>query len=287
MLNFILSTESACDLTTEQAKQYNISITPMTFYIDGEEYNSGSTTLTIKDICDKMRNGASTKTTQLNEAEIEEYLTNLLSQGKDILHISFSGAMSGTCANFKRVAERLNQINNNKIYVVDSLCQSGGLGLFMCMISSKAASENLSAEEAYTYAESIKQSIAHYFVVDDLKYLARGGRISNSVAIIGNIIKLKPVLHVDNTGTITQLQKVLGRKRSISSLVENFKKYYNNENKFVYITQAACLEEANELKSKLEEINPNIEIVVNDLGPVICSHSGPGTIALFFTSYKR
>lgn len=287
MLKFILSTESACDLTIEQANKYNISISPMTYYINGEEYNSATSGLTIKDVCDKMRAGLTTKTTQLNEAEIEEYLGKLLTHGKDILHISFSGAMSGTCNNFKRIAEKLNETNSNKIYVVDSLCQSGGLGLFLSMISIKAENENLTAEEAFIYAEATKQSIGHYFIVDDLKYLARGGRISNSAAIIGNIIKLKPVLHVDNTGTITQLQKVLGRKKSIASLIENFKKYYNNENKMVYITQADCLDEANELKSKLEEINPNIDVTINDLGPIICSHSGPGTIALFFSSYKR
>ena len=287
MLNFILSTESAADLTTEQAKELSVTMAPMTFYINNEEHFSNTTPLTTKDICERMRNGESTKTTQLNEAEIEEYLTQLLTLGKDILHISFSGAMSGTCSNFKRVAEQLNQSHANKIYVVDSLCQCCGLGLLLSIVSKKAEFANFSAAEAYEFTEAIKQSIGHFFIVDDLKYLARGGRISNSTALIGNIIKLKPVLHLDNTGTITQMQKVIGRRKSISTLVDTFKNNYNGESKEVYISEADCIDDANDLKNKLLEINPSLSIVINPLGPIIVSHAGPGTMALFFTSHKR
>lgn len=287
MLNFILSTESAADLTQKQANELGVSLAPMTFFINGEEHHSDTTTLTTKDICNKMRMGESTKTTQLNEAEIEEYLTGLLSLGKDILHISFSSAMSGTCSNFMRVADKLNKSNDNKIYVVDSLCQCCGLGLLVHIVSQKSQAADFSANDAYEYTESIKQSIGHFFIVDDLKYLARGGRISSSTALIGNIIKIKPVLHLDNTGTITQMHKVLGRKKSITTLIDTFKKYYNNESKYVYISEADCLEDATYLKNKLLEIDSTLSITINPLGPIIASHSGPGTMALFFTSHKR
>ena len=285
MKNFILSAETACDLTKEQAKNMGISIMPMNYYINGEEFNTKTETHSIKDICDIMKAGAKTKTSQPNDNEIEEYLTNLLKEGKDILHISFSSSMSGTCEHFKMVSQKLNATHKNQIYVVDSLCQSAGVALLLKMIM--ALGEEVSISEVIKYAEKVKNNVVHYFVVEDLKYLARGGRISSGTAIVGNLIKLKPVLHLDNTGTITQLHKVIGRKKSIFTLEEKFKSYYNNLSKFVFITHADCLEEANNLKDKILEINPDIEVVINPLGPVITSHSGPGTLALFFTADER
>ena len=287
MLNFILSAEAACDLPEELQTKYNVSIMHMSFYINNVEYNSSTSPLTTKDICNEMRCGASTKTTQVNESEIEIYLTELLKQGKDILHISFSSAMSGTCDNFKRVASRLNETNKNKIYVVDSLCQSFGDGLLIAEISEFSQNNNASAEEARDYAEKIKLSVGHFFIVEDLKYLARGGRISSSVALIGNLLKLKPVLHMDNNGVITQLNKVIGRKKSIQALIANFKANYNGQSKKVFISEADCLEDAISLKNQLLEFYPDLEIVINELGPIIVSHSGPGTMALFFLSNKR
>lgn len=287
MLNFILSAEAACDLPKELINKYNVSIMPMHYYIDDKEYLSSTSPLTIKDICNQMRNGARTQTTQVNEAEVEEYLTSLLKEGKDILHISFSSAMSGTYNNFKAVAERLNSTHNNQIYVVDSLCQSFGDGLFIAQIFDYCTENNLSIRDAVNYAEKIKLSVGHFFIVDDLKYLARGGRISASVALIGNLLKLKPVLHLDNNGVICQLNKVLGRKKSIQMLIQNFKNNYSALTNKVFISQADCLEDAIFLKNELLKYFPNLDVVINDLGPIIVSHSGPGTMALFFFSNKR
>lgn len=287
MRNFIISTETACDLTEYQVKELNISVMPMNFYIDGDEYSSKDSSISNKDLCDKMKNGALTKTSQPNDAEIEEYLINLLSSGKDILHISFSSAMSGTAEHFKLIAEKLNETHENKIWVVDSLCMSAGVGLLLTDIIQKIDTENLSIEKAFNFAQTYKHGIVHYFVVEDLKYLARGGRISTSSAVIGNIIKLKPVLHLDTTGKIVALQKVLGRKKSISTLIDKFKNYYNEKSNNVYITHADAQEDAEYLKSKILDINPNVNISINTLGPVIVSHSGPGTLALFFTANER
>ena len=287
MFNFILSAEAACDLPQDLIDCYSISIAPMTYFINNNEYNTKTSSLTTKDICLMMQNGATTKTTQLNEQEVETYLQELLKEGKDILHISFSSAMSGTYNNFKKVAESLNKTNTNKIYVVDSLCQSFGDGLILTEIAKKSIENNFSAAEAQQYAESIKLSIGHFFIVDNLKYLARGGRISSSVALIGNLLNLKPVLHLDNNGVIVQLTKVIGRKKSILTLIENFKNNYNGNSKDVYISHADCMADATFLKEKLLALNPNLNIVISDLGPIIVSHAGPGTMALFFTSNKR
>lgn len=287
MRNFIISSESACDLTQNQLKELDIHTLPMNFYVDGVEYSSKTTTLSTIDICNKMKSGSKTSTSQPNEAEIEEYLSSLLKENKDILHLSFSSAMSGTYASFKKVAEKLNQQNENKIYVVDSLCQSGGLGLLLTLVCDKCESNNLSITEAVEYAEKTKLNINHFFIVEDLKYLARGGRISPTLATIGNLIKLKPVLYLNNEGKITQLQKVLGRKKSISTLIDKFVKNFSNESKKIIICQANCETDAENLKTQLLAINPTLEIAINPLGPVITSHAGPGTMALFVTTNGR
>jgi len=287
MKNFILSTETACDLSKELINKYDISIMPMNYYINGEEFNTATSTLSTKDVCDEMKKGALTKTSQPNEAEVEEYLKGLLKSGKDILHLSFSSAMSGTCATFKKVANELNKTSLNKILVVDTLCQSAGLGLLLSVVKEKSETDNLTIQQAYDYAEKIKQNFVHFFIVEDLKYLARGGRISPTLAKIGNIIKLKPVLHLNTSGAIVQHHKVLGRKKSISELIDQFVKNFNNYSKKVYICEADCLEEATNIKNELIKINPTLEIEIMPLGPIIVSHSGPGTIALFFTADER
>lgn len=287
MREFILSSETACDLTQEQIEQFSLSILPMNFYVDGNEYNSKDSPLSTKDLCDKMKKGSTTKTSQPNEMEIETYLTSLLLQGKDVLHLSFSSAMSGTCNSFKTVAERLNKSHDNKIYVVDTLCQSAGLGLLLIMTAKEIQEKQLSVAEARDYAENLKLQINHYFIVEDLKYLARGGRISPTLATIGNLLKLKPVLYLDNTGKITQLQKVLGRKKALASLKDKIFNNFNHTHNEMIICHADAEDDAELVKSAILERFPDVVVSINPLGPVITSHSGPGTLAVFLTTNKR
>ena len=287
MRNFILSAEAACDLTPELAQKYGVKITPMKYYIDGEEYSSDDGKLTTVDICEKMKNGAKTATTQINPSEAEEYLESLLKEGKDVLHLSFSSAMSGTYANFAAAAEKLNKTHDNKIYVVDTLCQSGGDGLIVTMVAEKSDNDNLDAVEARDYAESVKLHIVHYFTVDTFTYLARGGRIPAYLATIGNVIKLKPVMHLVNEGKIVPVKKLIGRKRAIEEVVKNFLENYNGESAHVYICEADCRADAEYVKEQIEKAYKNIEVTIMPLGTIIVSHSGPGTLALFFTADKR
>ena len=287
MKNFILSSEDGSELTAEQKKKFDISTLPMSFLLDGQEYSSKNTPLTMKEFCDKMRKGSSTKTSQPNEFEVEEYLTELLKEGKDILHISMTSRMSGTYSNFKKIAERLNENSDNKIYVVDSLCQSYGIAMLMIYLRKLTENQNLTAKEAFDLAEKIKLSIAHVFVVDDLKYLARGGRIPSYLAFIGNMLTLKPVLFVDDDGEIKQHHKVIGRKKSINDMVQYFKENFSEKFNTVCISEADCKQDAECLKAKLLELNSNLEIEINSLGPVITSHCGPNTLALFFVAKKR
>ena len=286
MKDLIISTEAACDISTELIEKYNIKIAPMKFLINGVEFRSDDKEFSTEQVCKFMKEGATSKTSQITEFEAKEFFELLLQEGKDILHISFSGAMSTTADNFKRAAKTLNESNNNKIYVVDSLCQSGGVGLLIKLVAERIESDNLSASQAFDFAESIKLNIAHFFTVDDLKYLARGGRISSTSAFIGNIIKIKPVLHLNDEGVIVQFQKVISRKKALATLIEQLKQHINHNYKFAFISEADANAEANEIANTLKN-ELDIETTIVPLGAVVCSHSGPGTLALFFVSDKR
>lgn len=288
MRKFLLSCEAAADLTPELEKKFDINVIPMKYMVGDDEYLTGSDNgLTMQEICEKMKSGLVTKTTQPNAYEFEEYFRGLLKEGKDIIHLSFSSAMSGTFRTAKEVADSLNKVNKNKIIVIDTLCQSSGLALLIAVLCKKLETEKMSIAEVEHFVDSIKLNINHFFVVETLTYLARGGRISKAKALIGNIVNIKPVFFLNSDGIINVSQNVLGRKKSIQTLIDKFKKYYNGQSEIVFIGESMASVEANYLKDELLKINPKLDIVINPLGPVIVSHSGPGVVALYFTADKR
>lgn len=287
MKEFILSADAGCDLTPDLQEKYDVEIMPLRYNVNGEEYLSGDGKMPSEKICEQMKAGAKTSTSQANPAEAEVYLEELLKRGKDIVHITMSSAMSGTYETMKRLAETLNETHDNKVYVVDSLCQCAGYGLLLAMVSDKANAGDLDAKAAAEYAESIRLHIIHNFSVDTLTYLARGGRVPAYLATIGNLIKLKPVLHVDDSGKIVMVKKLIGRRRALDDLVQRFSDSYDETFKDVFISEAACSDDAAYVKGKIEERFPEVNVTVIPLGPVIVSHSGPGTLALFFTAESR
>lgn len=286
MNNFIISSESACDLTKEQIEKNNFKVASMNFRLGNKDYNSNDN-ITTKEICEKMLQGENMQTFQINEYEAKEYLTKLLEEGKDILHISFSSAMSGTYNNFKKVSEELNKTSKNKIYVVDSLCQSLGLGLLMILANEESNKNNWNIHECIKFIEDTKLHIAHSFTVDTLKFLAKGGRIPPTLALVGNLINLKPILHLSNEGKITQQQKVIGRRKSLNILIEKFKENFNGKFNKLFISESNSLDDANLVANIIKKDFPNLEIVINELGPVIVSHSGPGVIAMYYSVDNR
>lgn len=285
-MGFIIATDSTCDLTDCMLEQMNVKSRDLTYYVNDVEYSEHSAErLGFHEFYDSMRGGAKTQTSMINEQSAREFLAELLGYGEDILYLAFDSALSGTYENFKRIAEELNESSDKKICVVDSLAAAGGEGLFVTLVSKKRES-GATFEETCEYAENVKQHIMHYFIVDDLKYLARGGRLSKGTAIVGNLINIKPVLHVDPLGRLVPFKKVFGRKKSIKTLLDKMVERYNGESNVCYISHGDCYDDAKSLADAIKE-SLGLDAVLLPLDYVIGSHSGPGTLALFFTGDDR
>lgn len=285
MRNFILTTETTCDLPAEYLAEKDIPTVSLHYYVNEVENAFGSDTSSSRDFYNAMREGADTKTSQVNFYEVKEFLTELLKKGQDILHLGFASAISGNYNNFVEAAKELNSTSQNKIYVVDTACQAGGQGLLVNLVQNYAETGH-SCLECYKFAEETKGKICHYFVVDDLRYLARNGRVSNASAFIGNLLKIKPLLYTNEKGKLVPLLKILSRKLSLKKLVFKMKEKFDNSSNIVYISHADCLDEAELVAQDVQEMFGIVPIIL-PLDFVIGSHSGPGTIALFFTSKNR
>lgn len=285
MKNLTISAEATCDLPKEYLTKYSIDCAPMHYYLNEKEYSTDDLQFTNEQFFNAMKEGAKTSTSQLNEFEIEEFFKKLLEKKQDIVHVAFSSQLSGNCNNFKKIAEQLNKENENKIYVVDSRCASIGQG-FLAILARKKAESSNSVQEVVDYLESVKLNISHIFVVDSLKYLARTGRISKMTATIGTVLQIKPVLYCDPNGCLTTKQKVISRKKSLRTMVEKTIEMKNDVSDMMFIGHANCKEDADEIAKMLKE-KLDVDVPILPLGQVIGSHSGPGTLAVFFTSNER
>ena len=285
MKNLTISAEATADLTPELLAKYNIDYLPMNYYLDEKEYSTSDNLFTPEDFYNKMKTGSKTSTSQVNEYQVEEFFKKLLEKGQDILHIAFSSALSGSCNNIMAVAERLNKESKNKIYVVSSLCAASGHGLLAILAREKAETAE-TVEEVVEYVEKIKLQISHLFVVDSLKYLARTGRVSKVTAAVGTVLQIKPVLYVDNEGHLTTKSKVISRQKSLRTIVSKLVEMKNDLSNHIIISHANCMEDAKFVQSMIKE-KTGIEALILPLGNVIGCHSGPGTLAVFFTSNAR
>lgn len=275
----ILSTDSTANLPIDYYKEHNISMIPLQIYMDGEIYDDLSEKLPPEEFYQKMRDGSEPKTAQINEQTAREYFESLLTKGEDILHISFSSALSGNTPTIMRIANELNETNKNRILVFDSLNASVGEGLFV-LIAEDMMRECKSIDEIYNALTEMRHSSRAIFTVEQLKYLVRGGRVSKFSGVLGSLLNIKPILKVNDEGKLIGFKKVISRKKSIAELADICASTIA-DNKYVYIAHAVCLDEAKVLANMLEtSIGKRPDIV--DLTQVIGSHTGPGLLALFF-----
>ena len=223
MNDFVISTENTTDLTEKLIGETGVEVIPMSYYMDGVNYDNVTTTLPVPEFYARMRNKSMPTTSMINPDQAYQFLEQFVKEGKDVLHLAFSSALSGTYESFESAAKKLEEAYpGRKVRVVDSRAASMGEGLFVWHVAKKRA-EGAALEETAAYAQSIVQNVCHYFTVDDLHHLHRGGRVSKATAILGTILKIKPVLHVDEQGRLINIGKVRGRKASLAWLVEKMK----------------------------------------------------------------
>jgi len=275
----IISTDSTANLPKELYSKLNISMIPMQIILNGETYNDLSQDLGNEEYYNKMREGATPTTAQINEFSAKEYFEELLKKDEDILHICFSSALSGTYNTIVRVANELNENNKNKIVVVDSLNASMGEGLLV-LKAAEMRDACKSIEEIETEIKNLIPKVCSYFTVEQLKYLVRGGRVSKFSGIIGSVLNIKPILRVDENGKLVSYKKVITRKKSLNEL-SNIVMNKITDKSYVYICHAVCENEAKILAEQIKDtlgVNP----IITDLTQVIGCHTGPGLIAVFF-----
>jgi len=280
---FDIITDSSCDMPTEYLTEHSVKMVKLGFNMDNVNYEGESgEPIEPKAFYDKLRAGSMPTTYQVTAECAKPYMEEGLAKGRDVLVIAFSSGLSGTAGSFIVAARELAQkYPERKLFVVDSLCASMGQGLLLDYVVKKA-DEGETIEEVAAYAEDMKLRICHHFTVNDLFHLKRGGRVSAATAVVGSMLKIKPVMHVDDEGHLIAIGKAMGRKKSLHTLVDNLLETMDmDENDPIFISHGDCIEDVEYVKKLLLEKLPNVEIYLNYVGPVIGAHSGVGTLAIF------
>lgn len=289
MKQYIISTDTTCDLPDDYLKEHNISMIPICYSLNGTIYGEDKT-LEPKEFYDMMRNGAMPTTMAANPEKVKMIFTQLLDQGYDILHIAFSSALSGSCSIASTVAREISEERPDaKITVVDSLCASLGEGLLVHK-AVQLKEQGKTIDEVSDWLENNKLHLCHIFTVDDLHHLHRGGRVSKTSAVIGSLLNVKPVLHVDNEGRLIPLYNVRGRKKALINLIDLMEKRLKDcqlSNDIVFICHGDCEEDAIFVRDQIKERFGIEKFIINYICPTIGAHSGPGTIAIFFMGTER
>lgn len=288
MRDYVIFADSACDISLDLLNEWGVKYCSLSlvFNDDPKEYLDHE--IPSKDFYNRMRNGALPKTSAANMGKFVAAFEEIVKDGKDILYIAFSSGLSSTC-NFAREAakEIMNQYEGSKITVVDSLCASAGYGLLLYLAVEKK-NTGMSMDDIAEFVENKKLNVAHWFTVDDLKYLKAGGRISATTALLGGMLNIKPVMKVDDNGKLISVSKVRGRKAALKAIADEYAKTaIDKKNGVVFISHGDCIDDANELAGMVKENSGATVKLIANIGPVIGSHSGPGTLALFFLVEKR
>lgn len=288
MNDYVIVTDTACDISQEILQKWGVREIDLTFRFEKDDVERKGREMPIKEFYDCMREGGIAKTAAINPEVFMEAFEKPLAEGKDLLYIGFSSGLSSTFNSSQIAVNELQEkYPDRKIVVVDSLCASAGQGLYVYLAAQKRDS-GASLEEVAEYLENIKLNICHWFTVDDLVYLKRGGRVSATTAFVGSILSIKPVMHVDNEGKLVPVSKCRGRKASLAALADKYGELRDvSKSGTVFISHSDALEDAEYLRDLLKNrYDTEVEIIA-DIGPIIGAHSGPGTMALFFVGKER
>ena len=282
-------TDSACDLTRDYIKNNNIGLLSLILNLNGQAIKDDlGETLSYKDFYNKMREGATPTTSQINAHEFEEEFIKYIKNGDSIIYISLSSNLSGTF-NSANIAKNnlMDEYPNANIYLVDSLSVSVGQGLLVAK-ACEMRDSGIGAEEIVNWLEENKRKVIHSILIDDLNHLKRGGRISGATAAIGGLLNIKPTLYIDDEGKLVQGEKIKGKKKALRFLVNEVReKAVDTENEILYICHGDCLEEAETLRDMILEEVKFKNVIINYVGNVVGAHAGPGVLAAVFLGSNR
>lgn len=293
MGDYILSCCSTADLTREHFEERNIHYICFHLELDGKPYRDDlGQSIPFDKFYQAMADGAETKTSQINAEEFIEYFTPFLEEGKDILHLTLSSGISGVYNSAMIAREELSQkYPDRKIYIVDSLGASSGYGLFMDKLAD-LRDEGMDVDALRDYAENNKRKLQHWFFSSDLTFFVKGGRVSKTAGFVGSVLDICPLLNVDYQGKLIPRYKIRTKKKVILAIVNKMEELARNGRDYdgkCYISQSACMEDAKAVAELIEERFPKLngKVEINNIGTTIGSHTGPGTVALFFWGSER
>ena len=293
MAEYVLSCCSTVDLSIEHLEKRNIKYICFTYYLNEEEYKDDfGQTIPIPDFYKAMEGGASTRTSQINIADYKDYFETFLKEGKDVIHVTLSSGISGTVTSANCAADMLRPLYpDRQIIIIDSLAASSGYGLLMDR-AADMRDEGMTINELEAWINANKLNVHHWFFSTTLKYYVKGGRVTRAEGFLGNALSICPLLHVDEEGRLIPMEKVRTKKRVIKAIVDKMVQYADDGLDYsgkCYLSNSACYEDAKAVADLVRETfnNKDFPIEINDIGTVIGSHTGPGTVALFFWGKSR
>lgn len=288
MRDYVILTDSCCDFSARMAEELELTVLPLSFTMEGREYFNypDNRDIAPAEFYSKIRSGALGTTSAINVAAFQTAMEPLVEAGRDILCISFSSNLSTTYQSACIAAQEVQAAHPGcKILVADSRAASLGQGLLV-YLAAQEKRKGRSLEELHSYVEEMRDHICHWFTVDDLNHLKRGGRVSAAAALFGTMLQMKPILHVDGEGRLIPVDKVRGRKASISALLEKMDELVEDPS-VVFISHGDCGEEAAALGDAIRRKYPVERLEINYVGPVIGNHTGCGVLALFFVGKHK
>ena len=293
MSDYVISCCSTADLSAEHFAARDIHYICFHYYLNGKHYADDlGQSMPFQDFYKAMENGAETKTSQVNDDEFTAYFTPFLEAGKDILHVTLSSGISGVYNSAVIAQKRLQEkYPDRKIYVLDSLGASSGYGLFMDALADKRDA-GMPIDALYQWAQANRLRLHHWFFSTDLTFYVKGGRVSKASGWVGTMLHICPLLNMDNLGRLIPREKIRTKKKVIARIVEKMKEHAKGGLDYsgkCFISNSACQEDAEEVARLVEAAFPKLngKVMINSIGTTIGSHTGPGTVALFFWGDER
>ena len=290
MRDYVIMTDSCCDLTDRMARDLELEVLPLTMHMDGQDYPNdlAGTAISNQEFYKRIRAGKLATTSAVNVGQFQDAMRRVLESGRDIVCVCFSSALSTTYQSAVIAAEDLRaEFPEAEIHVVDSLSASLGQGLLL-YLAVEQKRKGLTAAELAKWVEDNRLTVCHWFTVDDLNFLKRGGRVSATTALLGTMLSIKPIMHTSDEGKLVPVSKARGRKAAIAALLDKIEALsVHPEKQTMFICHADCEEDAKAVAQTIQDRFGTPTVHINYIGPVIGSHTGPNTMGIFFVGTQR